>query len=240
MGVIFLLWLPTLLTSWTGVYVIDNVFQFQWFKEGNISAHHPILHTYLLGFCMEAGKKSLILTKPGLECILWDRCWPFPGSFHIQSMHWAGDWMEFSVWRAFCFMRVCLIMRCLPLLPQNIFCFPDSFWFFSWNLMSWQWTQRLFSSKKRIIQYMPSFFGHAVSGIRESMFSCVWSLFCCFWEENIGRRLFWLALVPVLLREAYTGPLYQVLNTEYRKRKFRGNPLRSYAVDIPGNPRRRG
>lgn len=48
-GCIFLLWLPALLASWPGVYVIDNVFQFQWFQEGNISAHHPILHTYLLG-----------------------------------------------------------------------------------------------------------------------------------------------------------------------------------------------
>ena len=66
MGVIFLLWLPTLLTSWTGVYVIDNVFQFQWFKEGNISAHHPILHTYLLGFCMEAGKKIFGSYEAGL------------------------------------------------------------------------------------------------------------------------------------------------------------------------------
>lgn len=53
-----------------GVYVIDNVFQVQWLQKGNINAHYPILHTYLLGFCKEAGKKSLVLTKPGLECIL--------------------------------------------------------------------------------------------------------------------------------------------------------------------------
>lgn len=65
-GVIFLLWLPAFAASWPGVYVIDNVFQVRWFLEGNISAHHPILHTYLLGFCMEAGKKLFDSYEIGL------------------------------------------------------------------------------------------------------------------------------------------------------------------------------
>lgn len=65
-AVVFLLWLPAFAAAWPGIYVIDNVFQVRWFLEGNISAHHPILHTYLLGFCMETGKRLFDSYEIGL------------------------------------------------------------------------------------------------------------------------------------------------------------------------------
>ena len=62
-GLMFLAWIPGLLAAWPGVFVVDNVFQMKWYLEGTISAHHPILHTYLLGGCLKLGKlkKSLKL-----------------------------------------------------------------------------------------------------------------------------------------------------------------------------------
>ena len=53
---IFICWLPVFLADWPGVFVIDNVFQMRWYLEGTISAHHPVLHTYLLGWILSFGK----------------------------------------------------------------------------------------------------------------------------------------------------------------------------------------
>lgn len=64
--VIFLAWLPGFLASYPGVYVIDNVFQVQWFLKGMVSAHHPVLHTYFLGACINLGKSFLGSCESGL------------------------------------------------------------------------------------------------------------------------------------------------------------------------------
>lgn len=63
---IFLAWLPGFLASYPGVYVIDNVFQIEWFLKGTISAHHPILHTYLLGTFVNLGKLLLGSFEAGM------------------------------------------------------------------------------------------------------------------------------------------------------------------------------
>ena len=126
-GVIFLLWLPALLASWPGVYVIDNVFQVQWFLEGNISVHHPILHTYILGFCMEAGKKIFGSYEAGLGVYSVGQMLILSGLFSYAVYALGKRLAGFSAWYVFCFMHACRIMRCLLLLPQKIFCFPDFF-----------------------------------------------------------------------------------------------------------------
>lgn len=63
---IFLAWLPGFLASYPGVYVIDNAFQIQWFLNDTVSAHHPVLHTYLLGACVSLGKSFLGSYEAGL------------------------------------------------------------------------------------------------------------------------------------------------------------------------------
>lgn len=69
---LFLMWLPGLLASYPGVYVIDNVFQIQWFMQGTISAHHPIIHTYLLGGLVTLGKTLFGSYEAGMcmYCVL--------------------------------------------------------------------------------------------------------------------------------------------------------------------------
>lgn len=56
-GLIFLCWVPGLLSAFPGIYAYDSIFQMKWFAEGQISGHHPILHTYMLGGLLSAGKE---------------------------------------------------------------------------------------------------------------------------------------------------------------------------------------
>lgn len=67
-GFIFVCWLPAFLADWPGVFVIDNVFQMRWYLEGTVSAHHPVLHTYLLGGILSFGKALFGSWEAGL-CI---------------------------------------------------------------------------------------------------------------------------------------------------------------------------
>ncbi len=68
-GLMFLAWIPGLLAAWPGVFVVDNVFQMKWYLEGTISAHHPILHTYLLGGCLKLGKQILGSYEAGVALL---------------------------------------------------------------------------------------------------------------------------------------------------------------------------
>lgn len=64
--VVFVCWIPPFMAAFPGIFVIDNVFQMRWFLEKNISAHHPILHTWLLGGILSVGKRVFGSYEAGL------------------------------------------------------------------------------------------------------------------------------------------------------------------------------
>ncbi len=49
---IFLAWIPGLIATYPGIYAYDSVFQMTYYTTGKILLHHPLIHTYLLGFCV--------------------------------------------------------------------------------------------------------------------------------------------------------------------------------------------
>lgn len=50
---IFIAWIPVLLASFPGIYSYDAPYQLLWYRLGVLYLQHPIIHTYLLGFCVE-------------------------------------------------------------------------------------------------------------------------------------------------------------------------------------------
>lgn len=48
-------WLPVWLAFWPGIFVSDCVTQFYQYYNYDFSAHHPLLHTLLLGWCVTTG-----------------------------------------------------------------------------------------------------------------------------------------------------------------------------------------
>lgn len=55
-AIIFVCWLPGIAAAYPGVYTIDTVFQSKWYFTGDMLAHHPVLHTYLIGWFLSLGK----------------------------------------------------------------------------------------------------------------------------------------------------------------------------------------
>lgn len=50
---IFAAWMPGLIASYPGIYAYDCVYQMGFYNSGVINLHHPLIHTYLLGFFVE-------------------------------------------------------------------------------------------------------------------------------------------------------------------------------------------
>ncbi|CAB1246821.1 DUF6020 family protein [Caproicibacterium sp. BJN0003] len=48
--IIFLSWVPNLIASFPGIYGYDSVYQINFYINHRFSLHHPIIHSYLLGF----------------------------------------------------------------------------------------------------------------------------------------------------------------------------------------------
>ena len=53
---LFMSWVPVLLASWPGIFSYDCGWQLTSFVDKEVTGHHPILHTFLLGLCRQAGR----------------------------------------------------------------------------------------------------------------------------------------------------------------------------------------
>lgn len=49
---LFIAWIPGLIASYPGIYGYDSVYQLGYYVSGHILLQHPLIHTYLLGFCV--------------------------------------------------------------------------------------------------------------------------------------------------------------------------------------------
>ena len=65
---IFFAWIPVLLASYPGVYGYDSVFQINYYRSGRFSLHHPIAHSYLLGFFIVTLGDLLGSNEAGMCC----------------------------------------------------------------------------------------------------------------------------------------------------------------------------
>lgn len=55
-ALLFLSWIPVLLAAWPGIFSYDCGWQLAAFADGEVTGHHPIFHTALLGLTRMAGQ----------------------------------------------------------------------------------------------------------------------------------------------------------------------------------------
>lgn len=53
MFLLLLMWLPAYLGIFPGAYAYDSPTQLEQFRSGQLTTHHPVLHTLLLGLCLD-------------------------------------------------------------------------------------------------------------------------------------------------------------------------------------------
>lgn len=214
-ALIFACWLPAFLASWPGIFVIDNVFQMKWYLEGNISAHHPVLHTYLLGGILTFGKRVFGSYEAGL-CLfsllqMLFLSAVFAGTVKLLGRH-AG---RISALAALLFYAV------MPYHPVSAFTATKDTVFAGLFLLMVAADyliagnqEAFFSSRKRMILYGVLVFAMCAfrnTGIYIFIFSLPAFLILC---RKYWKRAAAVALCCILAWGIFTGPVCHLLGIE--------------------------
>lgn len=209
----FLCWIPAFLADWPGVFVIDNVFQMRWYLEGTISAHHPIIHTYLLGGILNFGKAVFDSWEAGM-CIfsllqMLFLSAVFAWTLKVLSEHTGKRFR----------MIVLLCYALIPYNPVSAFTATKDTIFAGLFLLTVVSTWRIvcdreafFSSWKRIVLYIVLIFFMCAfrnTGIYIFIFSLPVFFIIC---KKYWKKLLLIALSCIVLWGVYTGPVYRLLN----------------------------
>lgn len=60
-GVLLVFWMPVLLALYPGIYAYDASWQYDMYCMGAVSEHHPVIHTYIVGWIIDT-----VYTKTGM------------------------------------------------------------------------------------------------------------------------------------------------------------------------------
>lgn len=214
-ALIFLCWLPAFIATWPGVFVIDNVFQMKWYLEGNVSAHHPILHTYLLGNILEIGRKIFGSWEAGL------------GIFSIVQMFFLAGVFAYVIKRLkeYIGSKACLaalvFYAVVPYHPVSAFTATKDTIFAGLFLLTVLETycivqdlESFFLSWKKMLRYVILVFFMCAfrnTGIYIFVFSLPAFVVVCrkYWKRAVSIGLGCLVMWVV-----FTGPVYAFLHAE--------------------------
>lgn len=213
---IFLGWVPVFLAAWPGVFAIDNVFQMKWYLEGTVSAHHPVLHTYLLGAILSAVKRCFGTWEAGM-CI-----------FSLLQMAFLSAILAFTVKvmgeRACGRISRLLALLFYALIPYNpvsaITSTKDTIFaglFLLAVVRTYQIVcdpETFFGSWKKIFQYVLLIFlmcAFRNTGIYIFLFTMPAFVIVCrrYWKEVLI-----IGMCAVVAWGIFTGPVYQLLNVQ--------------------------
>ncbi len=103
-GVIFIAWIPGIIAANPGVYGYDSVYQLKYYITGNFNLHHPIIHTYLLGFfIVTLGKNIFGSYETGM--LLYSIF-----QMLFMSLTFAIIYTKYIMKRSTLFIRMCILL----------------------------------------------------------------------------------------------------------------------------------
>ncbi len=213
LGILFICWLIPFLAAWPGVYVVDNVFQMKWFLEGQVNAHHPVLHTYLLGWILKTGRYFFGSYEAalGIFCLLQMLFMSAVFSYLLKKLEGYVS-VRFRVIST-------LFFGLIPYNPVSAFTATKDTLFAGFFLLVVLKSflladsqDEFFSSKKEMIFFCLQVFlmcAFRNTGIYIFIFSLPIFLIVC---RKYWKRMFAIGIVSVLLWLFYTGPVYGILH----------------------------
>lgn len=213
---LFLSWVPVLLASWPGIYSYDCGWQLVSFVDGAVTGHHPILHTYLLGLCMQAGQALSGSNQTGAVFYSLIQMTAMSGMYayvcRFLKKRQAPGGLQLGSFLFFAFHPVNGLMA-LCATKDSIF--SALFAVFIVNLLEIEEKQELFfSSWRRQAGFCLQVF--LLFAFRNNGFHtfllCIPFLLIFF--RNYRKRMGILILICLSLQFVYTGPVYRLLGVE--------------------------
>lgn len=213
---LFFLWIPVLLASWPGIFSYDSGWQLASFVDGEVTGHHPILHTFLLGITREIGRGVFGTNNAGaaiyslLQMILMSAMYAYV-CYYLKKRQ-APEWLQIGT---FLFLGIHPVNSLMALCATKDSLFTGVFAVFLVQLFEMaEDREGFFSSLIRQMMFcMNVFFLFALRNNGFHTFVlCVPFLLWAFREY--WKRMGILILICLSLYGLYTGPVYQVLGIE--------------------------
>lgn len=223
----FLVWVPGLLSAFPGVYDIDGAFQIMWFEKGTISAHHPVLHTYLLGGLVRLGKSLLGSYEAGLLCYSIFQMLCMSGIFAYiskKTCQWLPGVIQFLVILSYMILPYHVVLSFTTtkdVLFAGVFAV--------WVLKTFECTadkEHFFANKKGQLQYVVIIFLMCAlrnTGYYILLFMMPFFLILC---RKYWKNILCIGLVSVFLWNLYIGPVYNLLGVQ------RGNAAEALSIPM--------
>ncbi|MCI8376011.1 MAG: hypothetical protein HFI29_11340 [Lachnospiraceae bacterium] len=213
---LLLCWVPVLLASWPGIFSYDCGWQLVSFVDGTVTGHHPILHTFLLGICRQAGRSLFGSNQAGaaiysllqmglLSSMYAYVCW------YLKKRQ-APGWLQIGT---FVFFGIHPVNGMMALCATKDSLFTGVFAVFLVQLFEMaEEREAFFSSLFRQIAFCVTIF--FLFALRNNGFHtfllCIPFLLWAFWEY--WKRMGLLILICLSLYALYTGPVYGLLGVE--------------------------
>lgn len=214
-AITFFAWIPGLLATFPGIYDIDGAFQIMWFEKGTINAHHPILHTYLLGELVRVGKYLFGSYEAGILCYSIFQMFCISGIFAYiskKTCRWLPGVIQFLVILSYMILPYHVVLSFTTtkdVLFAGVFAI--------WVLKTFECVankERFFADKKGTLQYVVIIF--LVCALRNTgyyilLFMMPFFLVLC---RKYWKNILCIGLTGVFLWNLYTGPMYNLLGIQ--------------------------
>lgn len=225
--IIFVCWLPGIAAAYPGVYTIDSVFQSKWYFTGDMLAHHPVLHTYLIGWFLSLGKGVFHSYETGLF---------FYSLFQMLFMSGVFSFTLLKLKK-----KLPLILRWVFLILYGILPYHGVFSFTATKdvifsgfflLVVFQTAEMaedrniFWNNWKKIILYGGLWLlACAFRNTGIYIFACMIPVFLIF-GRKYWKRILLLAIGVLGIWMIYTGPVYKILDVE------KGSPAEILSVPM--------
>jgi hypothetical protein len=211
----FLSWIPGLLSAFPGIYDIDGAYQLMWFEQGKISAHHPVLHTYLLGGIIELGNRLFGSYEAGLLCYSLFQMFCLSAMFAYickRTCRWLPHVVQVLVIVSYMILPYHVVLSFTTtkdVLFAGVFAI--------WVLKTFECVKDMkvfFQHKKKQIGFMAIVLMMCAlrnTGYYIFLFMLPFFLFYC---RRYWKNVFCMGLITILIWNVYTGPVYRLLGVE--------------------------
>jgi len=212
-GLIFLAWLPGLIASYPGVYGYDCIYQIDYYLKGALSTHHPILHTWLLGFCVVTLGDLLGSYEAGMCVYSLLQMTALSGCFacvmRFLRKRRAGILLQLCVLLAFMFLPIHAILSFSG--TKDVLFAALTIWTLMWMLEA---ASRPPEGWKPWAKLALLGFGMAVFR-NQGIYVFAFALLLGLWVMKKHRRQVLCALLAVLMLFAvYQGPVSTLMKAE--------------------------
>ena len=229
MALIFVLWIPILLACYPGIFSYDAQFQSNQII-GNIplNAHHPVIHTLLLGGCLALGESLFHSYNTGMlfysliQISVLSASMAYVLSF-MKKRNTAPKYVIlcFLFFSLMPFNSILSVCATKDTIFSALFLVYITFWI---RLASEH--ESFFASRFELCFFTLSSF--LLMTLRKNMLYVI--LFCVpflfFIYRKYWKKLLWIILLPLLLIRLVEGPIYDILQIKS------GDSREAYSVII--------